>query len=204
MVALLTAPLALALTMLALSQFSGDFVPAFVGAGLIDPAGPIEANDGATLLLLGVAVGLGAGFFEELGWTGFAIPSLRVRHGATAAGLVVGVLWGAWHFLAIWWGSTNAVGSVSVPLYLLVALFSFLLPYRVLMLRVYERTRSLLVAIVMHASLTTSMIILGPPVSGVEALVYDLAFAAVLWLIVGASSVVSDRIMIVTERHSIR
>ena len=143
--------------------------------GVIDSAGPIQADNVKTLLLLAFSVGLGAGFFEELGWTGFAIPSLLERLGGLATGLVVGVLWGAWHFLAVWWGSASSFGSVPVPLFLLVALFTFLPPYRLLMVRVYERTGSLLIAILMHASLTASMIILGPAVTGAGSVIYNLA-----------------------------
>jgi membrane protease YdiL (CAAX protease family) len=183
-VALLTAPLALALTALVLSQFSSDFVPAILGAGSIDPAGPIAAGNVQTLLLVAVAVGLGAGFFEELGWTGFAVPTLLNRLGVVSTGLVVGVAWGGWHFLAIWWGSARSFGSVPVPLFLFVALFTFLPPYRLLMVRLYARTGSLLVNILMHASLTSSMIILGPPVMGAESVIYNLAFATTLWVIV--------------------
>ena len=43
--------------------------------------------------------------FEELGWTGFATPTLRRRNRVLATGLIVGVLWGAWHFLVTLWGS---------------------------------------------------------------------------------------------------
>ena len=191
-VALLTAPLVLALTSLALSQFSGDFVPAIFGQGAVDPAGPIQADNVTTLVLLAGAVGMGAGLFEELGWTGFAIPTLRRRLVGTSTGLIVGVLWGAWHFLAVWWGSASSFGSVPVPVFLLVALFTFLPPYRVLMVRVYEQTRSTLVAILMHASLTASMIILGPAVNGARSLVYNLGFATALWGIV-AALIASDR-----------
>jgi len=190
--ALLTAPLALALTAIVLSNSSPDFVPAIFGSGTIDPAGPIQANNVATLLLLGIAVGVGAGCFEELGWTGFAIPTLLSRRGATATGLVVGLLWGGWHFLAVWWGSASSFGSVPVPLFMLAALFTFLPPYRVLMVRVYERTGSVLVAILMHASLTTSMIVLGPAVNGAKSVVYNLAFATTLWAI-AAAVLVSDQ-----------
>lgn len=182
--ALLAAPLALVLTALALWPVSTHFAPALLGSGMIEPAGPIQADNVTMLLLLAACVGIGAGFFEELGWTGFAVPTLLERRGVVWTGLVVGVIWGAWHFFAIWWGSASAFGSVPIPLYLLVALFSFLPPYRVLMVRVYERTGSLPAAILMHASLTTSMIIFGPPINGWESVIYDLTFGAVLWAIV--------------------
>jgi hypothetical protein len=186
-VALLGAPLALTLVLFALSRFSGDFAPAIFGAGAIDPTGqPINGENAKSLILLGALVGLGAGFFEELGWTGFAVPTLLKSFSAVSTALIIGVAWGAWHFLAIWWGSASAFGSVPVPLFLLVALFSFLPPYRVLMIRVYERTGSLLIGILMHASLTASMIVLGPAIKGAESVIYNLTFATVLWGAVAA------------------
>jgi membrane protease YdiL (CAAX protease family) len=185
--ALFTAPMALVIALLALSRISTDFVPAFLSTGTIDPAGPIAADNLRTFLLLAITVGIGAGFFEELGWSGFAVPTIVKRMGVVGTGLVVGVAWGAWHFLAVWWGSASSFGSVPIPTFLLVALFTFLLPYRVLLVRLYVRTESLLLCILMHASLTASMIILGPAVSGAESVIYNLAFATTLWLIVAAT-----------------
>jgi len=183
-VALVTAPLTLALAMLTLAPFSKAFIPAFLGNGAIDPAGPIRADNLRQFLLLGISVGVGAGLFEELGWTGFAIPNLLKRHSVIGTGLLTGVLWGAWHLLAVLWGSASSFGDVPIPVFMLVALFAFLPPYRVLMVRVYERTGSLLVAILMHASLTASMIIIGPAISGSDSVVYDLTFGSMLWAVV--------------------
>jgi hypothetical protein len=180
-VALLVAPIAMGITLLVLSLVSPEFVPAII-SGSSDVAGPVRSPSVTTFLLMGLAVGLGAGFFEEIGWTGFAVPRMLSRHGILATGVGVGLVWGFWHFLAIWWGSADAFGTVPVALYLLVALFSFLPPYRVLMAWVYRHTRNLPVGIVMHASLTSSMLILGPAVSGRELLIFDLVFAAVLWI----------------------
>jgi membrane protease YdiL (CAAX protease family) len=61
------------------------------------------------------------GIFEELGWTGFAIR-MRQRYGVLGTGLIVGVLWGAWHFILFWEPDSFSVG---LPLVLLlVRLFS--------------------------------------------------------------------------------
>ena len=180
--ALLTAPIAIMLTLLILSAISRDFVPVVLSDAMLQSAGPVAAASKAGFLLSALAIGIGAGFFEELGWTGVAVPKLLTRHGLLATGLGVGLVWGAWHFLAIYWGSADAFGSVWVPLYLLVTLFSFLPPYRVLMTWVYRHTRSLLVGILMHASLTASMLMLGAAVSGRDLLIYDLTLGATFWI----------------------
>jgi uncharacterized protein len=185
--ALLTAPIAIAVTLLALSVVSPDFMPAILSAQTYEgAAGPIHAESMGAFLVTALAVGLGAGVFEELGWTGVAVPRMLARHGVLVTGVGVGLVWGAWHFLAIYWGSSDAMGSVPAPVYLLVALFSFLPPYRVLMVWVYRHTRSLLIGILMHASLTSSILILGPAVSGPALLIYDLTLAAVLWIAAAA------------------
>ena len=48
--------------------------------------------------------------------------------------------------------------------------------------------RSLILEIgtLMHASLTTSMIILGQPIKGTESVIYNVRFATVLWLTAAA------------------
>ena len=93
-VALLTAPLVFTAVLLALSLTSPVFLP-----------GILTTSDKASLLLSGIAGALVVGFCEELGWTGFAVPRLRLRYGVFATGLIVGVLWGAWHYL----------GNVTLP-----------------------------------------------------------------------------------------
>lgn len=181
--ALLTAPIAIALALLALSVVSPEFAPAILSDQTSQrAAGPIHAAGTLALLVTGLSVGIGAGVFEELGWTGVAVPKMLTRHGLLVTGLGVGLVWGAWHLLAIYWGSGDAIGSVPAPVYLLVALFSFLLPYRILMVWAYQHTRSLLIGILMHASLTSSMLILGPAVSGRDLLIYDLTLAAIFWI----------------------
>jgi membrane protease YdiL (CAAX protease family) len=92
-------------------------------------------------------------------WTGFAIPRLKRRHGVFATGLIVGVLWGAWHFLVNFWYSGAIVAGIPLPLFLTVYFLTGvaqLTGYRVLMVWVYDRTESLLVAVFMHASLIVS------------------------------------------------
>jgi membrane protease YdiL (CAAX protease family) len=176
-VALLTAPLLTVAVLIALALRSTEFFPAIMTKP--DPLG---------LLVPGVVGGLIAGFCEELGWTGFAIPRLRLRYGVFATGLLVGVVWGAWHFPLFREGASF---SAALPLILLlVQLFAWLPAYRVLMIWVYDRTGSLLVTILMHASLIATQLIALPAVTGEgSSLVWILAWAVALWVAVAVVAV---------------
>jgi membrane protease YdiL (CAAX protease family) len=172
LVALLTAPLLILVLLLIFSQFSDVFTPALFA----------ETNK-VSLLLTGIFMGVVVGFFEELGWTGFALPRLRYKHSVFSSGIILGLFWGLWH-LPLFVASTKLSGAVPPILYLIILLFSFLPVYRVLMVWVYEQTKSLLIIILMHAPLSASQLLLIPPdLSGVQLVLYNLAFTFVLWII---------------------
>jgi membrane protease YdiL (CAAX protease family) len=179
--ALLFAPLLYLALLLPLSRLSAAFVP-----------GILASDAEAPMLVLGVAIALGAGLLEELGWTGFAVPMLRRRHGGLATGLLVGALWAAWHWLGQLWAPGAASGAFAVGVLLVDPLF-YMVGYRVLMVWVYDRTECLPVAVVMHTSLTASARLLGPPafagMAGVPLLAFDLIWAAAVWAVVGAIAV---------------
>lgn len=188
--ALLVAPLSLSITLFALAQTSPVFLPGIFatsdsGASLLFG---FSASQKASFLLFALVLGLVNGFIEELGWTGFAIPKLTPRYGVLGTGLVVGLLWGAWHFLSNYLGSISAAGALSLFLYLPAMLFSFLPPYRMLMVWVYERTGSLLLAILMHASLNVFWFISTPlAITAAQQVTWYLVWAIVLWIFVAAA-----------------
>jgi hypothetical protein len=94
--------------------------------------------------------------------------------------------------LASLFGKREFPGALPLGLYLSVLLFSFLPAYRVLMVWVYDRTGSLLVALLMHGPLAAGQMILIPlAISGVQVVTYDLVFAAALWAVVAAVAVVN-------------
>ncbi|MGA1873817.1 MAG: CPBP family intramembrane glutamic endopeptidase [Thermoplasmatota archaeon] len=182
-VALLTAPMLIMVILLLLSITSRDFLPTVFGA-----------DDRIGLVLSGIFAGSVVAPFEELGWTGFAMPEMRKRYGVNVTGLIMGVAWGAWH-LPLFLGSTSSSGAVPSLLFISVLLFSFLVPYRILMVRMYDRTRSLLLVILMHLPLAASQFILIPSsISGGALLTFDLLFAAVLWVIVAAAAISACRV----------
>jgi membrane protease YdiL (CAAX protease family) len=174
-VALLTAPILATATLYGLSLWSDEFLPRFA----------TDAKP-AALLAFGVAVGLGAGFFEELGWTGFVVPELRARQSALATGITVGLMWGAWHVLVNVWGSGTADGAFSPALLGVSLLFSVgILPaWRLLMVRVHDRTDSTLIGMLMHASLTATAVVIMPLAApSATILIWYLVFLAELVLI---------------------
>jgi membrane protease YdiL (CAAX protease family) len=176
-VALLTAPLLTLAAGVALSLRSPEFLPVIAVTG-----------DPVAALVLALAAGLLIAICEELGWTGFAIPQLRRRHGIIATGLTLGLMWGAWHFVLFWEAETFS-GPVTLAL-LLVRLFGWLPAYRILMVWVYDRTASLLVVVLMHASLAATQLLVQPPASTTEAsLISVLGWAAALWLVVAAVAI---------------
>jgi membrane protease YdiL (CAAX protease family) len=179
-VALLTAPLMITTILIGLSLTSSEFLPAI-----------FTSDNKPAVVLSAIAAGIVVGLFEELGWTGFAIPRLKQRYGVLATGIIVGFAWGAWHFPPFWKSDTF---SAAFPLILLLGqLFSWLPPYRILMVWVYDRTGSLFVCVLMHASLMASLSIFVPAeLSGTTLLTWILSWAAALWIVVSVGSKVKD------------
>lgn len=181
--ALLIAPLLMTVIPLVLSIFFPKFLP-----------GIITTNDAPFLLVVGIASGLVGGVFEELGRTGFATPKLRLLYGNLSAGLIMGFLWGAWHFLINFWTSGTPTGALSIALLFHSLIFSIgILPaYRVLMVWVYDRTESLFVAILMHFSLTASNVILVPQaINEMTGPVWSFVIAAALWIFIAVVYIVN-------------
>ncbi|HEX6579951.1 MAG TPA: type II CAAX endopeptidase family protein [Actinomycetota bacterium] len=175
-VALLTAPLVMGATVFALSLASPEFRPDIV-----------TADDKLGIVVIGIAAGLVGPFLEELGWTGFALPRLRRRYSVLTTGLVMGVLWGAWHF-PLFAGDTDPEGVVPSALLVVALLFAWLIPYRVLMVWVYDRTQSVLLMYLMHVPATAFVAISVPSegVSGIVLVTPVLIWGAVFSMMVAA------------------
>ena len=161
-------------TALLLSLVSSDFRPAI-----------LSSNDRAGIVMRAFGPALLVGSFEEIGWTGFAVPHLRSRHSILTTGLAVGVVWGAWHFPLFWEGDSF---SATLPLTLLLTrLFSWLPPFRVLLVWVHDRTQSLPVVMLMHALVSFISIALSPEtLTGARLLTSLLVSAVTVWLLLVA------------------
>lgn len=94
-----------------------------------DRIGPYAGTFVVTLFFLGGQ--------EEPGWRGFALPRLQARWSPVAATLVLGLVWGLWHLPL----QGPLAPVVTIPL-------AFLYTW------VYNRTGSVLLAVLLHASIT--------------------------------------------------
>lgn len=187
-VAVLTAPVVMIATLFALSLGSPAFLP-----------GIFTSSDKASVLLIGLGVGLSAGMFEELGWTGFAIPMMRRRrHSVFATGLVVGIWWSAWHLFPNIWSSRAAAGELDMSAFWMTTaagvFVGYLTAFRILMVWVYDHTESLFVSMLMHLSFTSSLLILNPlGIAGAHLLTYSFTLAGALWVVVGIVAMANSR-----------
>ena len=135
---------------------------------------------------LGLAFGIPAGFFEEIGWTGSALPKMFLKLPALPAAVVLGLLWGLWHVPVI-----NFLGT-AVPhgahwLHFFLAFTAAMAAMRVLIAWLYSHTKSIPLAQLMHACSTGSLVVFSPPTANAaqEAFWYA-TYAAALWLLVAA------------------
>lgn len=175
-VALLPALMMIAMALL-LSLMSSDFCPAI-----------LDSNGKFGILLRAIGPALLVGSFEEMGWTGFAVPHLRSRHSILATGLTIGVVWGAWHF-PLFWQPDSFSGTLPLVI-LLTMLFSWLPPFRVLLVWVHDRTQSLSVVMLMHAAVSFVTLTVRPEgLTGTRLLTSLLVSPAAMWLLLAAVGV---------------
>lgn len=164
-VALLTTPFVLLAVLLLLSELvSPQFAPNF--------------------LLLGIAYGICAGYFEEIGWMGYAFPKLILKYNALIASLILGALHGIWHLTADYLGSVGHMGIYWLPHFLVQYVAAMTLT-RILIVWVYTKTRSVLLAQLFHASSTGFLVALEPvAMTPLQATLADASYVAALFVMV--------------------
>jgi membrane protease YdiL (CAAX protease family) len=151
---------------------------------------------------LGLAFGIPAGFFEEIGWTGFAFPKMCLKLSPIRAAILLGLLWASWHIPVV-----NFLGT-AVPhghywLHFFLAFAAAMTAMRVLISWLYARTESVLLAQLMHVFSTGSLVVFSPTAATApqEAFWYAV-YAAALWLLVAALALSQPGFPGVTNRAS--
>lgn len=174
----LTAPVSITALLFALSFASPGYVPRLV----------VEGDRAALLGYVAVSATL-TGVFEELGWTGFVVRTLLSRHGVVRTGVIVGLLMAAWNFLIVYVKelSLPTPGVLGLGIVLAVGLLTWQVAYRVLMVWVYDRTRSLLLAMLMQTSLVAAWTALTPLGLDQTTLVIFYILLTAIWCVAAAA-----------------
>ena len=148
--------------------------------------------------LVGIGFGIPAGFFEEIGWTGYAFPKMVGTMSPLTASILIGLLWGFWHFPVIdFLGAATPHGGYLLPYFL--AFIGVLTAMRVLIGWMYTNTRSVPLAQLMHASSTGALVLLSPPhVNAAQEALWCAVYAGALWVVVAAIALISGKSL----RHS--
>jgi membrane protease YdiL (CAAX protease family) len=145
-----------------------------------------------------VVVALVGGGNEEPGWRGFALPRLQTRYAPVPATLVLGVVWALWHLPQLFADPTVsytldwavAQGPLAGLRILNIVGFAFLLTW------VYNATKSVLLALLLHAGINTANSTLVP--IPIEAITGE-SFTAVLITVDAAVWVVAVLLVVVTR-----
>jgi membrane protease YdiL (CAAX protease family) len=176
-VAILAAPVVAAISLAGLSTISPIYIP-----------GIVSASGKMNLIILALLTGIVAGLFEEPGWTGFATPRMREKYSLVKSGLLIGILWGVWHFIVMYWGSGTPSGEFSWLIMLpQLGFYVLVLPaFRIIMTWVYDHTQSLFISILMHGCLSGGILYIFMPenLEKLPLLIWYAVLAVIFWVIV--------------------
>jgi membrane protease YdiL (CAAX protease family) len=134
---------------------------------------------------MGVLFGIPAGFLEEIGWTGYALPKMLSANDGLAPSVILGLLWALWHLPVInYLGTATPHGVYWLPFFLAFSLA--MTAMRVLISWIYINTKSVLLAQLMHVSSTGSLVVFSAAgvTAAQEAMWYGL-YGTALWVAVG-------------------
>src|SRR6056297_228207 len=125
---------------------------------------------------------------EEFGWRGYALPRLEARHHPIAATLILGVLWGLWHLPIVAADPEFQHGLDVAALVPVVALsLVSVVGYAFLLTWLFNRSGSVLVAILLHAGFNTANEFLVPlPPEAVEGAAYEVLSVTMTLTLVAA------------------
>jgi membrane protease YdiL (CAAX protease family) len=132
------------------------------------------------LPLLGFNMILGGGH-EEPGWRGYALAPLQQRFGPIRATLLLGLIWALWHLPLLVANPNAAHSSIAWSEILFPALITMasIILYAFWYSWLYNRTRNILLCILLHASFNTSnMLLILVPKSAVQGATYQ----TLLWI----------------------
>jgi uncharacterized protein len=160
------------------------------GVGLATAAGGVVVLHPELFALLPLFLVTNLG--EEIGWRGYALPRLQERMTPLAASLLLGVVWAAFHWVALLGNGADA------PAYIVIATVQLVAMSVILGLVFNNARQSVLAVTLVHAAYDTVAIGVAPLVdTGVPLVAFGLAavltclVAAILVRMTGTSLLVS-------------
>ncbi len=152
---------------------------------------------------LGVLFGVPAGFFEEIGWTGYAFPKMRSQNDALIPAILLGISWALWHIPVInYLGTAVPHGSYWFPFFLVFAVG--MTAMRVLICWIYTNTQSLLIVQLMHISSTGSLVIFSAPlVTAAQEVIWYGVYGASLWIAVAIVATIYGKRLTRADRMAV-
>jgi membrane protease YdiL (CAAX protease family) len=122
---------------------------------------PPGVRHGAWLIALPIIfvvnIFVGGPLAEDLGWRGYILPKLHERMSTLAASLIVGVIWVVWHAPFFFFAEGRVVvGNVPFVWFALITT-----AWSILFAWVYVNTESILMPVLFHAAINTTLGSLG-------------------------------------------
>ncbi len=146
------------------------------------PAGVPE--DGLLIalpIIFFVNIFFGGPLAEDIGWRGYVLPKLREKMNAFTASLLIGIVWVLWH-LPFFWIPEGKIAVGGIPLLWFALLTT---AWSVLFAWVYVNTESILMPVLFHAAVNTTLGTLGVLGQANGSLTPVILNTVLTWLVVG-------------------
>jgi membrane protease YdiL (CAAX protease family) len=159
--------------------------PAFIVMVMIALGALVSSELALTFAPLGIPIGFMAGFFEEIGWTGYALPKMLGTRSALSVAIYLGLLHTIWHLMPDFLTAAGARGVYWLPHF--ATFVVSMTAMRVFVVWAYANTGSLMVAQLLHASSTGFLAVLVPlSLSPAQDTLFYAIYSVVLWGAVAA------------------
>jgi membrane protease YdiL (CAAX protease family) len=139
-------------------------------------ADQLRLSGGANLLPMIVIAMVLAPIFEELGWHGYGVDSLRAMTGMTTATLLFAALWCTWHAPLVFIGGTyqHQLATMDKTIFLVNFFVSIVVAAIIANWFYYKNDRSIVAAVLLHSALNAAAVLLnaGPVAKCIATLLY--------------------------------
>jgi membrane protease YdiL (CAAX protease family) len=136
-------PLTVRLAAIGLDVWLGGNPPEFFNNTIMPGVHPV-----LLIPVVFIVVFFQAGLAEEIGWRGYGLPGLQQHYGALTSSLILGLIWGAWHF-----HPQNFASLLPLTFWY----FFDIVAFTILLTWVYNNTQgSLLIAALFHTASNVS------------------------------------------------